>query len=101
MEGSLVEELDPELMNPKRFLIATLLYVLGPRTMGDLVKSLGLTWGDLDSHVRRLREKGYVEVRKALTLRGPRTVVKLTGRGVEEYERLAERLRRLLSAAQR
>ena len=98
MEHPSLSDLDSDLMNPKRFLIATLLYVMGPRTMADLVKALGLTWGDLDSNIRRLRDRGFVELKKVLTLRGPRTVVKLTERGVEEYERLVEALRRLLSS---
>ncbi|RLE81128.1 MAG: transcriptional regulator [Thermoprotei archaeon] len=92
-----LKSLNPELMNPKRFLIVTFLYLFGPKTMGEIVKALNLTWGDLDSNVRRLREKGYVEVRKIPTLRGPRTAVKLTDRGVKEYRKLVEDLRSLLN----
>ncbi len=93
--------LDRELMNPKRFLIATLLYALGPKTMGDLAKALNLTWGDLDSNVRRLREKGYVKTLKVPTLKGPRTVVALTEKGVEEYEKLVKQLRTLLAQVEK
>ncbi len=99
--ASALERLNPDLMNPKRFLIATLLYVLGPRTMGELFKALGLTWGDLDSNIRRLRERGYVRTKKVLTLRGPRTLVELTEEGIREYERLVEELRELLEAVRR
>ncbi len=98
MERPSLSDLDPDLMNPKRFLIATLLYVMGPRTMADLVRALGLTWGDLDSNLRRLRDRGFVELRKVLTLKGPRTVAVLTEKGLEEYERLVESLRKLLSS---
>ena len=93
--------LDRELMNSKRFLIATLLYVLGPKTMGELAKALNLTWGDLDSNVRRLREKGYVKTLKVPTLKGPRTLVVLTERGVEEYEKLVKQLRTLLAQVEK
>ena len=85
-------ELDPELMNPKRFSIVTYLYVFGPRTMSELVRALKLTWGDLDSNIRRLREKGYVSTRRQLTLRGPRVFVELTDKGRRAYEELARRL---------
>lgn len=94
-------KLNPDLMNSKRFLIATLLYVLRPRTMGELFKALGLTWGSLDSNVRRLRERGYVRTRRVLTLGGPRTLVELTEEGIREYESLVEELRRLLRAVER
>ncbi len=85
-------ELDPELMNPKRFSIVTYLYVFGPKTMAELVRALGLSWGDLDSNIRRLREKGYVSTRRQLTLKGPRVFVELTEKGRRAYEELARRL---------
>jgi len=96
MEGlQEIKQLDPLLMNPKRLMIVALLYALGPRTMKQLVDSLGLTWGDLDSNIRRLREHGIVEVRKVPTRRGPRTVVYLTSYGerrFEEFSRVLEKV---------
>lgn len=53
-------------MSPKRFLIATTLYLFGPRTEAELIKCLNLSWGDLDSNLRRLRERGYVSEKKVL-----------------------------------
>ncbi len=85
-------ELDPELMNPKRFSIVTYLYVFGSKTMAELVRALGLSWGDLDSNIRRLREKGYVHTKRQLTLKGPRVFVELTDRGRRAYEELAHKL---------
>ncbi|RLE49697.1 MAG: hypothetical protein DRJ31_04100 [Candidatus Methanomethylicota archaeon] len=92
-----MERLNPELMNAKRFLIATTLYLFGPKTEAELVKALSISWGDLDSNLRRLREKGYVEEKKVFTSLGPRTVVKLTDRGVQEYAKLVEELKKVLS----
>ncbi|RLF04434.1 MAG: transcriptional regulator [Thermoprotei archaeon] len=90
--------LDPFLMNYKRFMIMTLLYALGSMTMSELRRALGLSWGDLDSKVRSLEERGYVTTRKVLTLSGPRTLVELTEEGLKEYEQLSRELRRLLEA---
>ena len=88
------------LLNPKRFLIVSLLYALGPLTAGELRRALGLSWGDLDSKLRSLKERGYVKVKKVITLSGPRTLIELTEKGLEEYEKLAADLRRLLEAAE-
>jgi DNA-binding MarR family transcriptional regulator len=88
--------LDKVLMNPKRFLIATALYLRGPSTMAELKRITGLEWGDLESNIRRLREAGYVAVRKVPTLKGPRTVVELTPAGRARYERLVEELERII-----
>ena len=93
--------LNPELANPSRFLIMTYLYLFGPKTVSDIAKALGLTYGSLDSNLRRLQEKGYVEIKKVLTLRGPRTLVKLTEKGVKEYRELVRRLRALLETIER
>ncbi len=92
-----LEKLDSVLMNPKRFMIATLLYVLGPKSVGDIAKSLNLSLGDVDNHLRRMKREGYVELRKTLTLKGPRVFAKLTAKGIEEYEKLVDDLRGLLS----
>ncbi len=91
-------ELDPVLMNPKRFLITALLYMLGPRTMGFIQKSLGLSWGDLYSHLKALEEAGYVRLCKVITVQGPRTLVELTEREAEAYEKLAHTLMRVLQS---
>ena len=94
-EFSEIKQLDPLLMNPKRLMIVSLLYALGPRTMKQLVESLGLTWGDLDSNIRRLRDHGIVALRKIPTRSGPRTLVYLTPYGerrFEEFSRVLEKV---------
>jgi len=91
--------LDSFLMNSKRFMIVTILYALGPQTMGELRSMLGLTWGDIDSKLRSLEERGYVRMRKIFTLAGPRTLIELTERGAREYEELCEKLRSILESA--
>ncbi len=92
-----LRKFDSSLMNPKRFMIATLLYIFGPKSVGDIAKALSLSFGDVDNHLRRMRRDGYVELRKTPTLRGPRVLVKLTSEGVEEYEKLVDALKGFLS----
>jgi len=95
LASSGLPELDEELMNAKRFAIATLLYSLGPLTVSEIAKIAGLSIGDADTHLRRLREKGYVRVYKAFTDWGPRTVVELTDEGARRYRELLAKLRSL------
>ena len=87
-----------EVMKPKRFLIMTYLYVMGPTTMATLRRALGMGWGELSTHVEYLKSLGYVNARKAITLAGPRTVVALTDSGRAAYEELVRRLRSVISA---
>jgi len=93
---ALLTELDPILMNPTRFIIATTLYLFGPKKEGDLKKMLGIPWGNLSTHLRRLEEAGYIRRRHVLTVRGPRVLVSLTERGVDAYSELSATLRKLL-----
>ena len=101
--AGLLKEVDGDLLNPKRFMIVTLLYALGPMSLRELRRALGLTWGDLDSNVRRLAEKGYVELWRGLGS-GPRVLevkIGLTELGEAEYEKLVARLRKLLESVEK
>jgi len=98
--AGLLKEVDGDLLNPKRFMIVTLLYALGPMSLRELRRALGLTWGDLDSNVRRLAEKGYVKLWRGLGS-GPRVLevkIGLTELGEAEYEKLVAELRKLLES---
>jgi len=87
-------------MNARRFVIATLLYSLGPMTVSEIARAAGLSLGDVDTHLRRLRERGYVRVYKAFTARGPRTVAELTEEGARRYLELLRSLRALAERLQ-
>lgn len=84
------------LLNPKRFMIATVLYMRGPSTMAELQRILGLSWGDLDSNIRRMRSEGYVETRKIIKSEGPRTLVYLTNKGLKAFTELLDYLEEVL-----
>ena len=92
-----VARLDRVVLSPKRLAILALLYLHGPMRMADLREALGLTWGDLDSNVRALREAGYVEVVRAFGRR-PVSVVRLTPSGRARFEEVLARLEGLVRA---
>ena len=92
-------ELDRVLVNPKRFMIATILYLRGPTTVATLQRMLDISWGDLDRQLRTLKSHGYVVARKVPTREGLRTLVELTGLGRERYEATLELLDRIIGRA--
>ncbi|MEW6070875.1 MAG: transcriptional regulator [Candidatus Thermoplasmatota archaeon] len=87
---------DAILMQPKRLLITTLLYLLGSRKESELVKILNMRWGDLTTHLKALEKHGYVKRRSVFTYRGPRTLVELTEEGFLKYRELVGELRAFL-----
>ncbi len=93
----LLSELDPVLNHPTRFGVMTVLFAIGPQTVGDLVRILNVSYGPLSTHIRKLKEAGYVESRKVVTLKGPRTLLTITSEGIKAYVRHVEKLRKLVS----
>jgi DNA-binding MarR family transcriptional regulator len=90
-------EFDEDIFNPKRFAIMTVLFLFREMTEGDLAKAVGISWGSLSSHLKRLEEKGYVERKKVITSKGIRTVVRITRQGYLRYKDEVEKLRKVLS----
>ncbi len=84
------------LFNPKRFMIATILYLRGSMTMGELRVFTKLTWGDLDSNIRYMEKYGLVKTRRTITREGIRTIVELTIEGERAYRDLVEKLDNIL-----
>ncbi len=97
----LPEDLDPVLMNPKRFLIASILCMLGPRTMGFVQKTVKIPWGPLYTHLKKMEEQNYIRIRKVVTPLGPRTIVELTDKGLKAYEKLLTELRKVVLSTEK
>ncbi len=89
------------LFNPKRFAIATMLYIAGPLPLSKLREATGLSWGDLDSNLRRLAREGIVSLERRLTSDGFRTFATLTPEGAAAYRELASYLENTLTSALR
>ena len=59
-----VLDLDVDLHNPTRLSILMFLLPRGRAPFTIVQKALGLTSGNLSSHIKKLQNKGYIEVRK-------------------------------------
>lgn len=64
-----------------------------------LQKLLGMTAGNLSTHLRKLEDVGYVAVEKAFEGRSPVTSVALTGTGRQAFETYTASLEALLKGA--
>lgn len=72
-----------------------LLVAEGPRDFVALRRALGVSDGNLATHLRVLEEAAYITVRKEFVGRRPRTTYAATGKGraaLAEYARAMERL---------
>jgi len=74
-------ELDPEVHQPTRLRILMLLSGVRTADFAFLLKTLGLTKGNLSAHMSRLEELGCVRVTKQFLGKVPNTSYCLTPRG--------------------
>jgi DNA-binding transcriptional ArsR family regulator len=94
-----VEELDPLIHVPARLrIVATLAALSDGDTLSftRLQTMIGLTPGNLITHLRKLEDAGYVETEKTGNGVASRTSVELTSRGRVALEDYTAALRSLL-----
>ncbi len=96
-----VDELDPLIHVPARLrIVATLATLPDGDTLSftRLQEMIGLTPGNLITHLRKLEDAGYVSTEKTGNGQASRTSVQLTTRGRTALEEYTGALRDLLGA---
>ncbi len=78
---------------PARLSIMIYLLARNKAYFTELQQVLNLTPGNLNSHLRRLKDAGYIEIIRTFEDR-PRTIIKITKKGMDET---LEYLNRLLT----
>jgi DNA-binding MarR family transcriptional regulator len=94
-----MDELDPVIHAQGRLRIMSTLATLDPGesiTFPRLLELLGMTPGNLSTHLRKLEDADYVLVAKAHQGRTPVTYLELTKSGRRAFEDYTEALRALL-----
>jgi DNA-binding MarR family transcriptional regulator len=83
---------------PARLIIMAHLYVVDSADYVFLMKSTGLTWGNLSSHLNKLEEASYIEVTKDFVDRKPHTMAKLSHKGREAFDAYRQTMRQLFES---
>lgn len=93
-----MDELDRIVHEPARLRILTILSGVEYADFNFLLNTLGLTKGNLSSHMDKLEKAGYVEVNKSFNGKIPHTEFRITPEGkqaLEKYWRDLDRIRNL------
>jgi DNA-binding transcriptional ArsR family regulator len=80
-------EIDKIIHEPARLKIMAQLYVVEEADFIFLMRQTGLTWGNQSSHMSKLEEAGYIEVRKEFLDKKPHTILKLTSKGRDAFRK--------------
>ena len=89
-------EFDKLVHQPTRLQIFAFLYRHGETTFPELAESLGVTEGNLSSHLQKMETAGAVAVEKQFVDRKPQTTYELTDTGREKFEEHVQTLETLI-----
>lgn len=91
-----LRDLDRLVHEPARLMLLAYLFVTDSADFVFLARQIGLTFGNLSSHVSKLEEAGYVEVEKSFRGKRPHTLLRLTRHGRAAFTAYRDRLARVL-----
>lgn len=94
-----MSELDRVIHEPARLRILSILSGLDVGDFSFLLTTLGLTKGNLSSHMDKLEKAGYVDVKKSFNGKVPHTEFRITQGGrdaLEQYWKDIDEIRKML-----
>jgi DNA-binding MarR family transcriptional regulator len=71
------------------------LYVVESADFLFLKRQTGLTSGNLSSHLSKLEEAGYVEIKKEFMAKKPHTMLSLTAAGRKAFKAYMEKMKQV------
>lgn len=92
-----IADLDRTIHSPARLLILAYLAAVDSADFIFLMNQVGLTRGNLSSHLSKLEEVGYISVTKEFVERVPRTIIQLTDKGREAINHYREQMRTIIN----
>jgi hypothetical protein len=86
------KDLDPILHSQIRLAIMSLLISVEEADFVYLKEKTGATSGNLSINIEKLNESGYIKVRKFIDGKRPKTVCKITKKGITAFENYVKAL---------
>jgi len=80
---------------PARFMILSYLCVVERADFQFLMNQIGLTRGNLSSHMTKLEDAGYIKVKKTFKKKKPNTMLSVTTKGRKAYDGYTKQMKRI------
>jgi DNA-binding HxlR family transcriptional regulator len=93
--GNPIADIDQVIHEPARLNIMSQLYVLESADFLFLMRQTGLTFGNLSSHLSKLEDVGYVNVKKEFAGKKPHTMLRLTEKGRVAFRKYARSMKQV------
>ena len=95
-DGNPLAGIDVVIHEPARLNIMTQLYVLESADFLFLMRQTGLSFGNLSSHMSKLEDAGYVDVKKEFVGKKPHTTLSLTQKGRTAFRKYRNSMQQIL-----
>jgi predicted transcriptional regulator len=86
------KDLDPVLHSQLRLAIMSLLISVHEADFTFLKEKASATAGNLSVQINKLKEAGYIDVKKQFSNNYPQTICKITDKGIEAFENYVKAL---------
>ena len=91
-----IADLDRALHAPARLMILAMLHVVENADFTFLMRQTGLTRGNLSTHLSKLEEEGYIDIKKKFVAKKPRTLIRLTEGGRSAIRTYRKNMRQVI-----
>ena len=91
-----IADLDRIVHSPPRLMILAYLAAVDSADFIFLMNQVGLTRGNLSSHLNTLEEAGYISLQKEFVQKIPRTLIRLTDKGRHAIQTYREQIRAIM-----
>ncbi|NOY36694.1 MAG: transcriptional regulator [Chlorobi bacterium] len=90
------KDLDPVLHSQLRLAIVSLLMNVKEARFSFIKEKTGATAGNLSVQIKKLKDAGYIDVRKRFKKNYPETLCRITGRGQVKFEQYVKAIEKYL-----
>lgn len=96
IELRFLADIDQIIHAPARLMVLIYLYVVESVDYVYLMNLTGLTWGNLSTHLGKLEQAGYIEMKKEFRGKKPNTTIQLTPSGRAAFQDYKNNLKQVL-----
>lgn len=101
MDQDKILTLDPIIHTPTRLAILSVLVSSLKADFTFLKDSIGITDGNLSTHLSKLETSGYITIKKQFKGKKPQTICSITKKGREAFENYIDKLEQIVKMQKR
>jgi len=96
MDQNLILQLDPIIHAPTRLAILSILVTVENANFTFLKESIGVTDGNLSTHLSKLEANGIITIKKTFKGKKPQTICAITKKGRDAFKKYLDQLENII-----